>query len=156
MIHPEAVQEFLAQRRIAIVGASDEKDNFGRTIYKEMRDRGYDVRAVHPTATSVEGDACFADLASVPGDLDGVIVMVPAAAAADVARAAVARGVPRVWFFKGVGSGALSAEAIEVCRDAGVATIDGACPLMFLEPAAWLHRAHRTLRRLNRSIAKAA
>lgn len=156
MIQPEVVQEFLAQHRIAIVGASDEKDNFGRAIHKEMRDRGYDAVAVHPTATVVNDEPCFPDLASVPGALDGIILAVPATAAADVVRAAIARQVPRVWFFKGAGAGSVSAEAIELAHGAGVTTIDGACPLMFLEPTPWFHRAHRMLRRLNGSIARAA
>jgi predicted CoA-binding protein len=38
--------------------------------------RRYSRLAVNPNATTVGGDPAVADLASVPGELDGVIVMV--------------------------------------------------------------------------------
>jgi uncharacterized protein len=157
VIDPRVPQEFLAQRRIAVVGASDAKDSFGGTIYQELRDHGHDPVAVNPSADTVRGDPCYPDLASVPGDLDGVIVMVHRDRAADVVRDCVAKGVPRVWLFKGVGgAGAVSEEAVELCREHGIAVVPGACPLMFLEPVAWFHRVHRRMRRMNRSLARAS
>ncbi|MEZ5261649.1 MAG: CoA-binding protein [Acidimicrobiales bacterium] len=50
-----AVDALLAQQHLAVVGASDHPGNFGRTIVHELAARGYDVTAVHPTATSVDG-----------------------------------------------------------------------------------------------------
>lgn len=149
--------EFLAHRRLAVVGASDEKDNFGRTIYTELRSRGYEPVAVNPHAGMVGDDACYPDLAAVPGELDGAIVMVAAEKAADVVRDCIDRGIPRVWLFKGVGGhGAVSDEAVELCREHGIDVIPGACPLMFLEPVAAVHRIHRSIRRLNHSLAATA
>jgi predicted CoA-binding protein len=37
------IDRFLAGHRLAVVGASDERSNFGRTVYEALRDRGYDV-----------------------------------------------------------------------------------------------------------------
>jgi predicted CoA-binding protein len=68
--------------------------------------------------------------------------MVPAVAAATVVRRAVERGVPRVWLHRGVGRGSVSEEAVQVCRDNGIAVVDGACPLMFNEPVRGIHRIH--------------
>ena len=45
-------------------------------------------------------------------------------------------------------------EAIDVCRDNDMRVVAGACPLMFMEPVGWFHRAHRVVRRLNGSMAK--
>lgn len=156
MIDPSSAQAFLAAGRIAVVGASDDPKSFGRTIFEELRKHDIPAVAVHPTATSVLGEPCYPDLAAVPGELDGALVMVPASRSADVVRACVERGVPRVWLFKGVGPGALSDEAVALCEEHGIDVVAGACPLMFLEPVAWFHRVHRGLRRLNRSVARAA
>jgi len=43
-----------------------------------------------------------------------------------------------------------------MCRDAGIDVVAGACPLMFLDPVKGFHKFHRTLRRMNGSIAKVA
>jgi uncharacterized protein len=156
VIDQQMVDEFLSHERLAVIGASDDPRNFGRTVYTELRDHGYCPVAVHPTAATVAGDPCYRDVASVPGEVEGAIVMVGRGAAAGVVRACIDHGIPRIWLFKGAGGGAVSAEAVELCAAAEVPVIAGACPLMFLEPVAWFHRAHRGLRRLNRSLSPVA
>jgi predicted CoA-binding protein len=157
MVSMQAVNEFLAQRHIAVVGASDIKGSFAKTVYREMRTRGYDVVPVNPTATSVDGDRCFPDLASVPGVIDGAIVMVNRDISASVVRDCAERGIQRVWLFKGLGgTGAVSDEAVRVAREHGMSLVDGACPLMFLETPAWIHRVHRFVRRRNGALTDAA
>ena len=156
-LDPTDVQTFLGGRRLAVVGASDSPQNFGRTVYRELRDHGYDVVAVHPTAAVVEGDPCFPDLASVPGAVDGVVVMVPKDRSAEVVRDAVELGVGSVWLFKGAGgTSAVSDEAVKLCEEHGIAVVAGACPLMFLEPVGAIHRIHRGLRRMTGTLARPA
>lgn len=143
-----AARRFLAAGRLAVVGASGSKGNFGADVVRALRDHGIDVVTVHPSGAAVEDVPAHTDLAAVPGELAGVVVMVPGAAAADVVRACAARGVPRVWLFRGVGSpGAVSTEALEAAGAAGMDVVPGACPLMFLEPVGWAHRIHRIARR---------
>ncbi|HVM51947.1 MAG TPA: CoA-binding protein [Acidimicrobiales bacterium] len=156
MIDARDAEAFLAHQRFAVVGASDKPDSFGRTILHELATRGKDVVAVHPGAATVDDRPCYPDLASVPGELDGVIVMVNRDKAADVVRACIDRGVPRVWLFKGVGgSGAVSDEAMALCHEHGIDVVAGACPLMFADPVGWFHRVHRGARRLNGSLSRA-
>jgi predicted CoA-binding protein len=84
----------------------------------------------------------------VPGDVDGAIVMVNRDTSASVVRDCVARGIRRVWLYKGIGGpGAVSDEAVQIARENGMNLVDGACPLMFLETPAWIHRVHRFVRR---------
>ncbi len=84
----------------------------------------------------------------MPDPLDGVVVMVNADAAKRVVEECAARGVRRVWLHRGLGApGASSEEAVALCREHGIEVVDGACPLMFLEPVRHIHRAHRWLTR---------
>ena len=48
MVSMQAVNEFLAQRHIAVVGVSDVKGSFAKTVYRELRSHGYDVVPVNP------------------------------------------------------------------------------------------------------------
>jgi hypothetical protein len=50
------------------------------------------------------------------------------------------------------GRGAVSDEAVELCHRHDIAVIEGACPLMFLQPVGFAHRTHRAFRRMNRSV----
>jgi uncharacterized protein len=149
MIERAAVERFLEERHIAVVGASDDDRNFGKTIVRELRKRDYDVVAVNRNATSVDGTPCYPDVAALPDDIDGVIVMVGRDKAAGVVRECAARGVKRVWLFKGLGSpGSVSDDAVQACDTYGIDVVAGACPLMFLEPVGWFHRVHRALARV--------
>jgi len=156
MIDSAQANAFLSAGRIAVVGASNEPKNFGRTIVQALTDHGIDAVAVHPREISVSGRPCYPDLASIPDAVDGVIVMVPKASALDVVRDCMEHGIARVWLFKGAGPGAVSDEAVRFCNDHGVGVVAGACPLMFLEPVGGVHKLHRALRRMNGSLAKAS
>lgn len=149
MIDTAGAEAFLSEKRLAVVGASDDPRNFGRSVYEELRTRGYDVAAVNRNATTVLGDVCYPSLASVPGPLDGVIVMVGRARAAAVVEECIEAGVPRVWLFKGIGKGAVSDAAVELCQTHGISVVAGACPFMFLAPVTGIHRFHRAVKRLS-------
>ena len=71
----EAAAEFLANKRIAVTGVSrSAKDHGGNTIFRRLRDRGYDVFPVNPNADEVEGVTSYHDLASIPGGVDAVVI----------------------------------------------------------------------------------
>lgn len=147
-VEEAAARRFLRHRRVAVVGASPERGNFGAAVVRALRQHGTDVVVVHPSGRAVDDAPGRTDLASVEGDLDGVIVMVPAGAAAEVVGDCIARGVRSIWLFRGIGGpGAVSDEALALCAEHGVEVIPGACPLMFLPRAGWPHRVHRFVRR---------
>lgn len=136
-----AIDAFLQQRRIAFVGLSRQPKDFSRAVYDALATDGREVIGVNPHAEA--GDGMVATLGDVPPPLDAVFVMVPAADAEQVVEDALARGVRHVWLHRGAGQGSASEAAVRRCRAAGVDVVDGACPLMFVEPVGWLHRLHR-------------
>ena len=138
-----AAGEFLAQRRIAVAGVSRDGRQAANAIYRRLRDTGYEVVPVNPNAEEVEGDACYPSVTALSPPPDGVLIATTPAAAVRVARECVAAGVPRVWMHRSFGAGSVSDAATAVCRDAGIAVLDGGCPMMFLEPVDPAHRCFR-------------
>jgi predicted CoA-binding protein len=143
----DAIERFLACRHLAVVGASDAKDNFGRTVFTALRDHGHQVVPINRAGGTVDGSPAFTAIGQVPWQIDGVVVMVDRQSAMGVISEAAAAGVQHVWLFKGLGApGASSAEALASCAHYGMDVVDGACPLMFLEPVGIVHRIHRRIR----------
>lgn len=141
------IEEFLAQRHIAVVGVSRDSHQFANSVYRRLQ---HDGRVLYPVNAAaggapIEGGSSYTTLADVPDPVEGVLVFVPASSAADVVRDAIARGIPRVWLHRGAGRGSVSEEAVQLCRDRGVAVVDGACPLMFEQPVRGIHWAHRVV-----------
>lgn len=146
-----AVDRFLASHRIAVVGATDDPKKFGSTVVRTLLDRGYDVVPVNPNRDVVAGLPCVPDLISLRGPIDGVMVLLPASTAIRPVLQSIELGVPRVWLFRGAGQGAVSDDAVELCRRHGVDVVAGACPLMFLDSAG-IHRAHLAVRSFTHAI----
>jgi predicted CoA-binding protein len=133
------VDDFLAQKTIAVIGVSRGGKKFGNTVLKELQEKGYRVFPINPQADVIDGERCYPNLAALPETPDGVVTVVPPAATEEVVKQARAAGIRRVWMQQGSESEA----AIRYCRENGMTVIDGECILMFAEPAAFYHRFHR-------------
>src|SRR5262245_1485149 len=140
---PEPISEFLRGKRIAVAGVSRSGASAANPVFRKLRDCGYDAVPVNPNAAEVEGARCYPDLASVPGDVDGVIVATHPDASLGVVQQALERGVRRIWFHRSFGGGSVSKDAVEACSSTGVAPIVGGCPLMYLKPVDLGHRCIR-------------
>src|SRR5438034_2693689 len=105
----EAATEFLASKRIAVTGVSRKpKDHGSNTVYKRLRDRGYEVFAVNPNADVVEGAVCYQDLKSIPGGVDAVVIGTRPSIAEGTMRECAELGITQVWMHRGPGTGSVS------------------------------------------------
>lgn len=128
----DAASQFLAHRRIAVTGVSRTPASHGsNVVYKRLKDRGYEVFAVNPNAEQVEGDRCYADLQSIPGGVEAVVIGTRPESAMDTVRECEQLGIDEIWMHRGPGGGSVSAEAAEYGRQRGMTVIPGGCPLMF-------------------------
>lgn len=134
------IDEFLAQKTLAIVGVSRSGKKFGNTILKDLSRLGYRLLPIHPDAREVGGVPAYPSFAALPEPVGGVIVVVPPARAEQVVSEAAAHGIRRVWLQQG----AESPEAIRFCEEQGMSVVHGECVLMYPKPASmWAHGVHR-------------
>jgi predicted CoA-binding protein len=143
------IQDFLAQKRIAVVGVSHDPKDFSRGLFRTLRARGYDAVAVNPELESVDDAPCFATLDEVIPPVDGVLVMTSPAVTDKVVRQCEHLGIPRVWMYRAAGDGAVSPQAVEFCEEHGIKVVPGECPYMFLEHGGWFHRLHGLINRIS-------
>ena len=148
----EAAEEFLAQQRIAVAGVSRDPKQPANLIYRRLRDTGHAVFAVNPNAETVEGDPAFRSVSSIPGGVDGVVVVTPPKATDAVVDDAIAAGVPRVWLHRGIGPGSSSATAVATSYEKGVRVIPGGCPNMFGDCSDPGHRCMRFVLQLTGKV----
>ena len=128
----EATSEFLSHKRVAVTGVSRQPKNHGsNTVYKRLRERGYEVFAVNPNADKVEGDHAYHDLRSIPGGVDAVVIGTRPEIAEQTMRECADLGIKHVWMHRGAGAGSVSPAATDYGRAHGITVIDGGCPCMF-------------------------
>jgi predicted CoA-binding protein len=137
----DAADQFLACTRVAVTGVSaNPKGHGSNAVYLRMRERGYQVFAVNPNASTVEGDATYPDLRSIPGGVEAVVIGTRPERAEATMREVVDLGITRVWMHRAFGAGSVSDSATAFGRANGVTVIDGGCPLMFGPTADGGHR----------------
>ena len=136
------VQDFLAQKKIAVVGVSDKRETGCNLGYRKFKEAGYMVSAVNPRLTSFEGDPCYPDLKSIPEKPDAVFILASPKVTEQIVQQCVDLGVKHVWMHCLMGTKpglaanmtSVSPEAVTMCKENGITVIPGSCPNQFLKP----------------------
>jgi uncharacterized protein len=135
MTHQERVQDFLAQKRIAVCGLSRSKDSGAGAIYLKLRSHGYQVFPIHPSAEALHGDKCYPNLGAIPGGVDAVFIMNSPDISKQIVDEVLALGIKHVWMHNNtLMPSSVSEAAVSACLEAGINVIAVGCPMMFLEP----------------------
>jgi len=146
------VHDFLAQKRIAVAGVSRDKSHHpvGNLIYHRLKATGHEVFAVNPHMETLEGDRCYPNLRSIPGGVDGVVIITRPDVTQQIVRDCHDAGIRRVWMHQSLakGSTSVSADAVEYCRQHDINVIAGACPMMFGDGVDFGHVCMRWMLRL--------
>jgi predicted CoA-binding protein len=151
------IDAFWSLKRLAVVGVSRDPKHFSTAIWRELRDRRYDVVPVNPLASEIDGRPCAARVQDIEPPVDGVVILTPASATDAVVRDCIEAGVRHVWMHKGAGGGpgAVSTTAVASAEAAGIEVIAGYCPFMFLPGTPFFHGLHGAWKKLTRSYPKA-
>jgi uncharacterized protein len=150
------VKNFLAQKKIAVVGVSDKRETGCNAGYKRFKEAGYTVYAVNPRLATFQGAPCYPDLKAIPDKPDAVFILASPKVTDLIVQQCVELGVKHVWMHcmmgtkPGVGGGtsSVSPSAVQQCYDNGIAVIPGTCPNQFLKPDI----AHAIMRKMWRGF----
>jgi predicted CoA-binding protein len=133
------VDDFLAQRTLAVVGVSRKAEKFGNMVYRELKAKGYRVFPVNSHAEEIAGERCYPSLSALPEPVGGVVIVVPPAETERVVQDAAAAQIRRIWMQQGAESDA----ALRFCADNGMSVVSGECIMMFAPPVGFGHGLHR-------------
>lgn len=121
MSSQEKIKTFLAGKRFAVVGASQDREKYGNKVLRVYQQNKIDVVPVNPNAHEVEGLKAYPDLPSAPGAIDGVSIITPPRVTEQVVNQALSLGIKNIW----MQPGAESTAAIDAATHAGANVIAG-------------------------------
>jgi predicted CoA-binding protein len=151
MTTKQQVDDFLALKRIAVVGVSRDPKGFGTVLWQEFRQRRYDAIPVNPVAKEIDGRTCFARVQDIQPGVEGVLIMTSSKYTEQIVRDCADAGVKHVWMYKGVAAGAVNKAAVAFCEANGIDVVEGLCPYMFFQGAPFFHTPHRWVKKLTGS-----
>jgi uncharacterized protein len=144
----KAINYFLAQNRLAMVGVSRKPKSFSMMLFEELCRRGYDVIPVNPHTPNILGRPCFARLQEIKPPVIAALLMTSSSATDQIVLDCAEVGIRQVWMHRATGQGAVSQKAIAFCQEHGIQVVPGECPFMFLPDAGGIHRLHGFVRKI--------
>jgi len=136
------IDDFLKQKRLALVGVSRTETDFTRLLFREFVRRGYDAVPVNPASEAIDGRPCFHRVQDITPPVDGVLLLTSPAKTESVVLDCAEAGISRIWMYRSVGKGAVSRRAVGFCKSKGLRVIPGYCPYMFWKDVPFFHRLH--------------
>jgi predicted CoA-binding protein len=117
-------------RTWAVVGCSPDPSRDSHRIAAMLKQRGFTVVPVNPSADEILGERCYPTVSAIPDDVevDVVDVFRRSAAAGEHVDEAIARGAKGVWLQLGV----IDHDAAARARDAGLLVAMDRCPAIEL------------------------
>jgi uncharacterized protein len=112
---------FLAQKRVAVVGASSDRSKFGNKVLRCYQQAGRDAVPVHPKEARVEGVDAYPSLSAIPDGVGAVSIITPPAVTEKVVEEAGRLGIRHVW----MQPGAESETAVRRAQELGMNVIAG-------------------------------
>ncbi len=135
------IDAFLDQPDIGLAGYSRNPRKFGHTIYKTLKEKGYRLFPVNPAGGEAPGgETIYPDVASLPGEVNALVVVTRADVTPVVVDQALLKGIDYLWIQQMSGSKQLYASLAP--KD--VNAICGRCILLHAQPEG-IHKFHRWL-----------
>ena len=122
----DIIVEFMAQKKFAVVGASENTEKYGNQIFKNLKDRGYEVYPVNPKMKEIEGLVSYPNLADIPVKVDVVDFVVPPVVTEEVLKQCKELGLKRIW----LQPGSESEKAIAYCTNNSMKVVHSVCVMM--------------------------
>ena len=133
------IQKFLEPKKMAIAGASRNPKKFGGAVFKELKEKGFELYPVNPNADEIQGVKCYKSVADLPGDVSRLFIVTPKQETVAVVNAATVKGMKMIW----IQQKSETPEAVKTVEDAGIPLIYNKCMFMFADPVKGPHNVHR-------------
>src|SRR4030095_15923810 len=119
----EMKEILLSARTVASVGLSSNQEKESYWIVSYLKEQGYRIFPVNPSATEILCEKAYPDLASIPEKVDVVQVFRKPEDVPPVVDEAIKIGAKVVWMQEGI----VHEESAQKARDAGLQVVMDAC-----------------------------
>ncbi|MEJ5327689.1 MAG: CoA-binding protein [Candidatus Bathyarchaeia archaeon] len=137
MEETEQLDAFFNPRSVAVIGATKKIDKAGHVIFKNFaynKTRGVfkgELYPVNPNEESILGFKCYPTITEIPGELDLIVVVVPAKIVPSIMEDAVAKKVKTAIIitsgFKEIGNIELEEQLVATAKKAGIRILGPNC-----------------------------
>ena len=76
MVTKQLIDDFIAQKTLAVIGVSGTGKKFSNTVYRELESKGYRLFPVNNNVDTVGGETCYSRVEDIPETVDAALIFV--------------------------------------------------------------------------------
>ena len=130
--------EFVESKTYAIAGVSRDKKKFGNYVFRNLKEKGYEILPINPNAAEINGVVCYADVSALPDNISHLIVLTKKNQTLQVVEAAVKKGIKNIW----VQQSSETKEVMDFANGKDNNFLFKKCIMMYAQPKG-MHKFHR-------------
>jgi len=138
------IEQFVAQRHVAVAGISRNPHKFGNAIFKELKKQGYILYPMSRHMQEFEGVRCYPDISSLPEEVSAIVINTKPEQTAGLIKEAEAKGIRQIWLQQGASNN----EILASIENSESNIIAKHCILMFAKPDHFMHKTHILFKKL--------
>ena len=133
----KGLDAFFNPRSVAVIGATKKVDKAGNVIFRNFaanKNRGVfkgELYPVNPNEESILGFKCYSSITEVPGEIELIVIIVPAKIVPNIMQEAAAKKVKTAVIissgFKEVGNSELEDQVVAMARQGGIRVLGPNC-----------------------------
>ena len=104
----------MSRPKIAIIGASNDRNKFGNKAVRAYLKQGYEVFPVNIREEMIEGLKAYKSVLDIPDELDRVSIYLPPQIGINVLQEVAKKGLKEVWLNPGADTDAVINKAYEL------------------------------------------
>ena len=140
----QLIQTFLETKKIGIAGVSRDSKKFSTVIFRELKEKGFDVYPINPNVDTIYGVTCYQSVSALPSDVRSLLIVTPKLYTLDLLKEAVIKGFSNIW----IQQMSETPEVIAYAKSQNLNLIMKQCILMHTEPVRGFHKFHRAINRI--------
>ena len=110
-------------KKIAIIGATTNKEKYGNIVLRDLKKKGFDVVPVTPKYEEVEGIKTVKNIKDLPKDTDLLVFIVPPKVGLEITKEALNFGFKNLWYQPG----AYSEDIDKYLKSNDIEAVHGSC-----------------------------
>jgi uncharacterized protein len=142
------IDDFLAAKRIAVIGPSRNEKEYSRMLFKELVKQGYDAIPVNPNIAELDGVKCYPNVKEIKPAPDRALILLSEDKTEQAVIDCADAGINHIWLHRHVAGGVSDTRAIYRAEERGLNLITGFCMFMFLPNSNWFHKFHGGIMKL--------
>lgn len=143
-IRKEQISNFFEPKKLAIAGVSRNEKKFGNVIFKELRNKEFDVIPINPNVDEIQGVKCYRTIEDIPTDIDSLLIITPKKQTDTVLKLAIQKGIKNIW----VQQMSETENTLKIAEEYNKEIIHHKCVFMFADPVAGVHKFHRAISKI--------